>query len=105
MVLDVEYSQRLLRLNGTTSWIGRSRMLGEPVIPTNGANANRPFIGDGSTPGGRALACLSDVGGAQGMPRGYISGFTLANNAADAPNDIDVAAGAGGDDANGSDLT
>lgn len=31
-------------------------MLGEPIIPTDGTNANRPFIGDGATAGGRALA-------------------------------------------------
>jgi hypothetical protein len=38
------------------------------------------------------------------LPRGYIDGFVLANNAGDAVNDIDVAPGAARDDANAADL-
>lgn len=38
-------------------------MLGEPIIPTDGANANRLFLGNGSTAGGRALAFKDEVSG------------------------------------------
>ena len=44
------------------------------------------------------------VATAAGLPRGYLAGLTLANNVTDAVNDIDVAAGAARDDANGNDL-
>lgn len=39
------------------------------------------------------------------LPLGYLSGFTLSNNATDATNDIDVAPGFARGDANGFDLT
>ena len=44
-------------------------------------------------------ADLSDFANAA-MPQGYITGLTLANNATDATNDIDVAPGAAKDDGN-----
>lgn len=36
-------------------------MYGEPIIPTDGPNAKRLFIGDGVTPGGRAVRFMDDA--------------------------------------------
>jgi hypothetical protein len=41
----------------------------------------------------------------QGLPRGYIDGCTLSNNATDATNDIDIAAGSCRDGTNSVDMT
>lgn len=41
--------------------------LGEPVIPRDGPDVNRLFLGDGATPGGRALAFRNDLSAANAI--------------------------------------
>ena len=66
---------------------------------------------DTSTVTAFALTLLNDADAATArttlgiaLPRGYIDGFTLANNGADATNDIDIAVGACRDSTNAADI-
>lgn len=52
-------------------------MRGEPIIPTDGANANRLFIGDGAMVGGRAIAFKDELA-ATAIPIGALVDYTGA---------------------------
>jgi hypothetical protein len=108
---------------------GYARLLGDIVDATNasedgrlllqtavgGTLATRAYLGagvvvgapTGGDPGaGKLNAEELQVGGVVvgGMPRSYLAGLGLANNATDATNDIDIAAGAARADDNTADM-
>lgn len=92
-----------LRIARTTEAlrIATTYLDGELIKPTDGADDNRLFIGDGSTVGGLPIAFKSEAN--TGL-RGSISGLVVSNNASDANNDLDISPGAARDSTSTYDL-
>lgn len=54
-------------------------MRGEPIMPTDGANANKLFVGDGSTVGGNRVFMAGDTFGTSQLADDAVSNAKLAN--------------------------
>lgn len=80
-----------LRLARTTEALraATTYMLGELIVPTDGANANRPFLGDGATAGGRALAFKDEsvIGAGSVINSAYAEVTAYSTTAATIPMD------------------
>ncbi|MCO5092003.1 hypothetical protein [Bosea sp. (in: a-proteobacteria)] len=104
---------RRLARGSSAEVAGYTGPLGEPVVDTT---TLRLHLQDGATPGGIAIPTKAEVDAAfvavddaidaivQRLPRGYIAGLILSNNAVDAVNDIDIGAGTARDAGDGVNL-
>jgi hypothetical protein len=107
------YAKLMARITDATNGSEDAQLLLQTIVA--GALATRAYVGAGVVVGapaggdpgaGKLNAEELQVGGVAvgGMPRSYLAGLGLANNATDANNDIDIAAGAARADDNSADL-
>jgi hypothetical protein len=107
------YAKLVARITDPTNGSEDALLLFQTIVA--GALATRLTLGQGLVVGapaggdpgtGKLNAEELQVGGVAvgGMPRSYLAGLGLANNATDPSNDIDIASGAARADDNGADL-
>ena len=107
------YARLMAQIADATNGSEDAQLLFQTIVA--GALATRLTLGQGVVVGapaggdpgaGKLNAEELQVGGVAvgGMPRSYLAGLGLANNATDASNDIDIAAGAARADDNSADL-